>query len=110
MAIEYKELARSIPAVTTRVNLYTVPAGKQAIVSSLIVVSTADVSQTFNIYAQDTAGETTGNNTLGLNLTIPARTRVSFTEGWTLSEGQTIAVQSNSGANLNFFLFGCEIS
>lgn len=112
MAIEYKRLGTAIPG-TTKTVLYTVPSGKQAIVSSLVVTPTFSGvgTQTFSLYALTSAGETESNsNTLGLNLTVSAGTPVVFTEGWTLGAGETIAVTSASGSGLNFNLFGSEIS
>lgn len=111
MAIEYKRLGTAIPGNTKTV-LYTVPTGKQAIISSLVVTATfSGGTQTFDVYALTSAAEATAlSNTLGFNLTISANTVVAFTEGWTLGPGETIAVISNTGSGLNFNLFGSEIS
>jgi hypothetical protein len=112
MPIAYKVLGSSAPSSTAKVNLYTVPAGKQAIVSSLVVTATfSSGTQTFNVHALSAAGDTaTNNNSLGSNLTISANSHIAFTEGWTLNAGETIAVISNTGSGINFYLFGSEIS
>lgn len=112
MPIEYKVLGSSAPSSTAKVNLYTVPSGKQAIVSSLTVTAAfMSGTQTFNIHALSASGDTaTNNNSLGSNIVISAGTHMAFTEGWTLNAGETIAVVSNTGSGLNFYLFGSEIS
>lgn len=112
MAIAYKRLGNLVSSGNTKAILYTVPTGKQAIVSSLVVTATfASGSQTFNVYALTSAGETEAvTNAIGLNLSISANSVVAFTEGWTLGPGETIAVISNTGSGLNFNLFGSEIS
>jgi len=112
MAIAYKRLGTSTPANTAKTVLYTVPSGKSAIISSLVVTGTFNSgTQTFNMYALTSSSETeVPSNALGLNLSISANSTVAFTEGWTLAAGETIAVISNTGSGLNFNLFGSEIS
>jgi len=112
MAIAYKRLGSVTPANTSKTILYTVPSNTQAIVSSLVVTGTFDTgTQTFNVYALTSAGETaSASNAIGLNLPLSAYSTVAFTEGWTLGAGETIAVISNTGSGLNFNLFGSEIS
>ena len=111
MPIAYKRLGSAI-AGSTKTILYTVPTGKQAIISSLVVTATfGSGSQTFSVYALTSAAETENTTSaLGLNLSISANSTVAFTEGWTLNAGETIAVISTTGSGSNFNLFGSEIS
>lgn len=118
MATEYKRLGYVLPATTAKTTLYTVPSGKQAIISSFVANAQFTTgTQTFSIYALTSAGETEADsNTIGKNLTIkgymdsPGAGTVAFTEGWTLNAGESIAVTSASGSGISFHLFGCEIS
>ena len=88
--------------------LYTVPSGKSAIISSLVAANTG------------LAGEQ-----MGVQLTpaltgfpvklVPAdaagmaqNSRVAFTEGWTIGEGDSIAVWDINGA-VHYSIFGTEI-
>ena len=49
MAIEYKVLAQSTPAATTNTDIYTVGAGKQAIVSTITVANRSDSARSYRI-------------------------------------------------------------
>jgi len=112
MAIAYKRLGTATPSSSASVALYTVPGGKSAIISSLVVTATfGSGTQEFSVHALTSAGETIGVlNAIGLQLPLTANAVVAFTEGWTLAAGETIAVVSHTGSGINFNLFGSEIS
>jgi len=52
MALDYKILGQSVPAANTYTDLYTVPAGKQAIVSTLNVCNVSSSNVTFRVAAR----------------------------------------------------------
>lgn len=112
MAIEYKRLGTARPSAGVETALYTVPSGKQAVISSLLVTSTSgSASHRIVVSALNTSGESMGSsNFIAVYVPVPANSTVNFTEGWTLGAGQTIAVAVYDGSEVNFNLFGSEIT
>jgi hypothetical protein len=49
MAITYKVLAQSAPSATTNTDVYTVGAGKQAIISTITICNRAATAATYRI-------------------------------------------------------------
>jgi len=108
MASTYKVLGQARPASTTDADLYTNPAGGQAIVSTIAVANTESTDDTFRIYIrQDGATAGTGN-ALAYDTPAKANTTTTLTLGVTIDAADVITVYSGSG-NLTFQAFGLEI-
>lgn len=111
MAIEYKRLGTARPASGVETALYTVPTGKQAVISSLIATNTSgSINHRFVVSALNAAGEAMGTaNFIAVYVPLAPNSTYSFTEGWTLAAGQTIAVATYDGSEVNYNLFGSEM-
>lgn len=108
MTIQAKVLGQLHPAAATPGTLYTVPAGRQAICSSLIIANVASANTTFRV-AIRVAGEATANKQyMYFDVTIAGNDTFIATIGVTLAATDVVTVQSASG-NLTFQLFGQEV-
>lgn len=89
--------------------LYTVPALRRAVISTLVVQETAGGSgTTFQAYICPggvNAGD--ASTAVALDLQISAKGRYGFTEGWTLNAGDVVRVAASTGS-VTFTLFGEE--
>ena len=109
MPTTYKVLGQVAPGATTNTDLYTVGAGKSAVVSTIAVTNRAGTSATYRI-AIRVAGSTLSNEEyIAYDATITANNTVMITIGITLGAADVITVYGST-ANLSFNAFGSEIS
>ena len=110
MPTAYKVLGQVAPAATTEVNLYTVPASTQAVVSSIAITNQAASSATFRVAVRPSADATTAaKHYLVYGTTVGAADTVVLTIGVTLAASDKIQV-FGSTATLSFSAYGSEIS
>lgn len=109
MATTYKVLAQSAPSATTSTDLYTVGAGKSAIISTIVVANRAAAPATYRI-AVRVAGATLGNaQYIAYDVTVGASDSTTLTLGITLAATDVVTVYAST-ANLSFNVFGSEIA
>jgi glucose-6-phosphate dehydrogenase assembly protein OpcA len=104
-----KVLGQSNPSATTATTLYTVPASKEAVVSSISVCNLASSSATYRIAVRP-AGATLANvHYLAYDVTVGAADTTIITVGITLATTDVITVYAST-ANLVFHAYGDEAS
>jgi len=113
MAIAYKILGQVAPNNDTAVSAYTVPSGKQAILSS-IVFSSGDGNNlgSLTIHAAKTGVGAIGNNKIyNISGTIATRSNYQFSDKITLAAGESIFVKHNTSGEEGgvFTIFGTEM-
>jgi glucose-6-phosphate dehydrogenase assembly protein OpcA len=109
MPTNYKVLGQSNPAATTLTTLYTVPAGTQAIVSTLTIANLTGTSASFRI-AVRVGGAAIGNSQyIAYDITVGAADSTALTLGLTLGAADVISVYGST-SSLTFMAFGSEIS
>lgn len=102
-----KVLGQSNPAATTATTLYTVPSGKSAVVSTLVVANLAATAATFRV-AVRVAGATLANSQyIAYDVTVGASDSTALTLGITMAATDVLTVYASS-ANLTFSAFGDE--
>jgi hypothetical protein len=110
MAQDYKILGQSNPNATTETTLYTVPAGKQAVISTLVACNQAGTAATFRIAVRPAADSVTAaKHWIAYGSTVAASDSTILTIGLTLSAGDKIQVYGST-ANISFSAFGTEIA
>lgn len=109
MPTTYKVLGQVAPSATTNTDLYTVGAGKSAVVSTIAVTNRAGTSATYRI-AVRVAGSTLSNEEyIAYDATISANNSTFITVGVTLAATDVVTVYAST-ANLSFNAFGSELS
>lgn len=109
MALTYKILAQSAPAATTATDIYTVGAGKSAVISTIVVANRASTVATYRI-AVRAAGATLANqHYIAYDITLGAADSTTLSLGITLAATDVITVYAST-ANTSFNVFGSEIS
>lgn len=102
-----KVLGQSNPSATTLTTLYTVPASKEAVVSSISVANLTASDATYRIAIRPGGASITNAHYLGYDITVGASDSTIITVGLTLATGDVISVYAST-ANLVFQAFGDE--
>jgi hypothetical protein len=109
MAYAYKVLGQSAPSATTATDVYTVGAGKQAIVSTITVANRSAVNVTYRIAIRPAGATLANQHYIAYDVTLLANDTTALTLGMTLTATDVVTVYAST-ANLSFGIFGSEIS
>lgn len=110
MATEYKILGQSAPTVTTDVDLYTVPAATQTVVSTIAVTNDTAAAATFRIYIRKTGAAAGAVNALYFDAPLAGNSTLLITSGLTLGAGDIITVRTSAANAIGFQAFGSEVN
>jgi hypothetical protein len=109
MATRYKVLGQSAPGATTDTNLFTVPAGKDVVVSSLVVANrSTSVPASYRIAIRPGGATIANQHYIAFDVPVGVADATTITLGITLSPTDIITVRAST-ANLTFSAFGSEI-
>ena len=109
MAITYKVLGQSNPSANTNTDLYTVPAGKSTVCSTLVVCNQAATAATFRIAVRPAGATISAAQYIAYDSNINANDSITLTIGVTLAATDVVTIRANS-ATVSFNLFGSEIA
>jgi glucose-6-phosphate dehydrogenase assembly protein OpcA len=102
-----KVLGQSNPAATTLTTLYTVPAGKETVVSSISVANLTSTAATFRLAVRPGGESIANKHYIGYDITVGASDSTIITVGLTLAATDVISVYAST-ANIAFQAFGDE--
>ena len=83
-----KVLGQSNPSATTATTLYTVPASKEAVVSSISICNLASSSATYRIAVRPAGASLANQHYLAYDVTVGAADTTIITVGITLEIGR----------------------
>lgn len=109
MANAYKVLGQSAPNATTSVNIYTVPATTQAIVSTIAVCNRGSSAGTYRIAIRPAGASLANQHYIAFDTSCAAKDSVMLTLGISLNETDVVTVYAST-ADFSFSAFGLEIS
>lgn len=114
----YRNIAQISPASVTSTDLYTVPALKSAVVSTLVICNQNTTNQLVRVSVRSgTAASGAGTAAIGSTATpsgsayvlydtlVYAQSTLALTLGITLTAAEVVTVYA-SAANISFLLFG----
>lgn len=102
-----KVLGQSNPSATTLTTLYTVPSGREAVVSSISVANLTATAATYRIAIRPAGAAITNAHYLGYDITVGASDTTIITVGLTLAATDVLSVFAST-SNLVFQAFGDE--
>jgi hypothetical protein len=108
MSLTYKVLGQSNPSATTNTTLYTVPAQKSAILSSIVVTNQAGSSGTYRIAIRPNGETIAAKHYIAYDRTIAANATETHTIGVTMDAADIVTIYASS-ATMSFNAFGVEI-
>ena len=110
MAEAYKVLAQAAPIATTNADLYTVPAGRETVVSTLTIANrSSSVTPTYRIAIVPSGGTLGNQHYIAYDIPLGPLDSAPIAIGITLRAGDKIIVYV-SAENLSFSVFGVEFS
>jgi hypothetical protein len=109
MAYIYKVLAQSAPSATTNTDIYTVGAGKQAIVSTITVANRSSTARTYRIAIRPAGATLANQHYIAYDIYLSANDTTALTLGITLTATDVVTVYAST-SDLSFGIFGSEIS
>lgn len=110
MATTFKVLGQAAPADTNNADLYTVGAGRTAIISTLTITNVTGSAVNARVYVRVAAATASVSNAIVYDASIAANSTTAMTLGMTLNATDVISVRSATGAALTFMAFGQENS
>lgn len=108
MATTYKVLGQVNPASTTATTLYTVGAGKSAVVSTIVVTNQTATAATFRIAVRPAGEALAAKHYISYDAPLAANDMTAITIGITLAATDVVTVYAST-ANVSFNAFGSEI-
>jgi glucose-6-phosphate dehydrogenase assembly protein OpcA len=108
MTTTYKVLGQSAPNATTNVDLYTVPASTQSIVSTLVIANRGSASSTYRIAIRPAGQSLANTHYVTYDTLVGGGDSTALTLGITLAATDVITVYASS-ADLTFSAFGSSI-
>jgi hypothetical protein len=112
MADTYKVLGQANPVSETATVLYTVPASKQAVISTISVCNMATSDTNFRVIIQKAADQSSilAKQYFAYDTKLFKNDTTSITVGITLAAGDRVQVYTESDNNVTFQAFGSEMS
>ena len=108
MSLDYKVLGQSNPSATTNTNLYTVPAQKEAILSSIVITNQAATGGSYRVAIRPNGESIAAKHYIAYDRTIGANATETHTIGVTMDAADIVTVFASSGT-MSFNAFGVEI-
>jgi hypothetical protein len=105
----YKVLGQSNPASITATTLYTVPASRSTVVSTITVANLSATAATFRIAIRVGGAALANTQYVAYDVVLTGNEAKAFTLGITLATTDVITVYAST-ANVTFSAFGTEIS
>jgi hypothetical protein len=110
MPTTYKVLGQSAPTDTNNADLYTVGAGKSAVISTISITNDTTTAATGRVYIRVGGAAAGTSNALVYDTSFAPNSTTALTFGITLAATDVITVRTGTGNSLNFMAFGSEIS
>jgi len=107
MTTTYRVLGQSNPVAATNTNLYTVPASRAAVLSTLAVCNQG-AATTFRVAVRPAGAAIAAQHFIAHNVDLPASDTVFLTLGITLATTDIVTVFAGT-ATVSFSLFGAEM-
>jgi hypothetical protein len=102
-----KVLGQSNPSATTATSLYTVPASKSAVISTLTICNQAATAATYRIAVRPAGDTLAAVHYIAYDVTVGASDTTALTLGITLATTDVVTVYAST-ATLSFHAYGDE--
>jgi hypothetical protein len=108
MALNYKVLGQVNPLAATDTNIYTTPAQKETVVSSIVIVNQGSTSGTYRVAIRPNNETIATKHYIAFENSLDAKATEILAIGVTLDAADVITVRA-SAADFSFNAFGVEI-
>ncbi len=101
-------LGQSNPLATTATDIYTVPAGREATISTITICNQAAAAATFRIAVRKAGAALIAAQYISYDITVAANDTTALTLGVTMTATDVLTVYGST-ATLSFNAFGAEV-
>ena len=108
MPRNYTILGQRNPSANVLSNLYTVPAGNSAVISSINIANLGTDPAAFSIAANVSGVATANANYLAWRVPVPGNDSISLSLGITLNASSQLSINANT-STVSFSAFGTEM-
>lgn len=108
MAFDYKILGQSAPSATTATTVYTVPSGRSAVVSSIIVCNRSATATTYRIALRPAGATLADQHYVAYDVAVGGNDTTAVSIGITLAATDVVTVYTTA-ATVSFTVSGSEI-
>lgn len=108
MATTFKVLGQRNPPATTLQDIYEVPAGNSAIISTINICNQSAGISTFRLAVRPANASISGLHYIAYDTPVSPNDSLSLTMGVTMATTDVISVYSNT-ASTSFSIFGSEL-
>lgn len=108
MATRYLVLGQVAPSATTATTLYTVPSGKDAVVSTIVVANRSITDVNYRIAVRPAGATLANEHYLAYDVGVAGSDSTTLTLGITLAPTDVITVYAST-ADLTFSAFGSVV-
>lgn len=105
----YKVLGQANPGANANVDPYTVPAGAEAVVSTIAICNQSSAQATFRVAVRPDGAALAAQHYIAYDTPVDGNDSVFLTLGITLDADDVITVRAGS-ASISFNIFGSEIT
>lgn len=103
-----KVLAQAAPSATTETDVYTVPNGYSAAISTVVVCNRDTAAGTYRVYISPAGAATSNEMYFAYDTSLGANASVYLTIGATLAETDVLRAYCST-ANFSVNVFGIEV-
>lgn len=107
MTTSYKVLGQVAPAAATLTDLYTVPAGNSAVISTIVACNTGNISTTVRVAIRPAGAAANIKHYVVYDTPVSTQDSLFFTIGTTIAATDVVSVYA-ANAVVSFSAFGSE--
>jgi hypothetical protein len=108
MAFDYKILGQSAPSATTATTVYTVPSGRSAVISSIIVCNRSATATTYRVALRPAGATLADQHYVAYDVPVGGNDTTTISIGITLAATDVVTVYT-AAATVSFTVSGSEI-
>lgn len=106
---QIKILGQAAPAATTDTDVYTVPAGASAVISTIVIANRDSSAGTFRLAVRPDGDTIANEHYVAYDVPIAGNDSTTLTLGITLDEDDVLTFQAST-ADMSVNVFGSELS
>jgi len=110
MAQSYKILGQIDLTTTSLENVYTVPANRETVISTVVIANRLSSATTFRLALRDAGSTVANKHYLAFDVPIAANDSTTITLGVTASATDVLSVSAGTANALSVNVFGTELT
>ena len=106
----YKVLGQAHLTTTSDTTVYTVPSGKEAVISTIVLANVTSSATTFDLAVRPDGTALAAQHYLGSAVPLAGNDSTTLTLGITADASDVVSVAAGAGSAISVSIFGSEIT